>query len=83
MNLTYTMKKLTFTADGSKPKTKYIKRRGKSQTYNTAHDDLLGALIDVVDEKEKQKKKLTSFLESKKNETVKLDCLFDYNKRVR
>jgi len=64
---------LTFTSDSQKPKTKYVRRRGKSQNYNTAHDDLLGALIDIADEKEKNQKKLNSFLANKKNETVKLD----------
>ena len=83
MNLTQTIKKLTFTENSQKPKTKYVKRRGKSQNYNTAHDDLLGALIDISDEKDKRKQKLTTYLESKKNETVKLDCLFNYNKRIR
>ena len=83
MNLTQTIKKLTFTSDSQKPKTKYVKRRGKSQNYNTAHDNLLGALIDLNEETQKGNQKLTSFLENKKNETVKLDQLFNYNKRIR
>ena len=72
MNLTQTIKKLTFTSDSQNPKTKYVKRRGKSQNYYTGHDNLLGALIDLNEETLKHNK-LTSFLETKKNETVKLD----------
>jgi hypothetical protein len=73
MNLTQTIKKLTFTGDSNTPKTKYVRRRGKSQNYTKAEDDLLGALIDLADQKEKNDKKLNSLLKDKKNETVKLD----------
>ena len=38
MNLNQTIKKLTFTQDCVTPKKKTVRRRGKSQNYNTAHD---------------------------------------------
>ena len=53
MNISnYQSKKLsTITSDIQNPKVKYFKRRGKS--LNTTHDELLRALIEIADKKEK------------------------------
>ena len=60
MNLTQTLKKMTFSGDErSSPKTYYVHKRGKSQLLNKTNQNILGALIGIVDTKEKHSRKLS------------------------